>query len=64
MRQRHLASTVVCPPKVAQKPGKFPCVATTLSVTTPHRAIKTPFIVTIHNDKGYVTYVGKRPPVR
>lgn len=59
LSQRHLKSTVVCPAKVAQKPGKFPCVATTLSVKKPHRKIKTPFVVTIHNSKGVVSYVGK-----
>ncbi|HYM54038.1 MAG TPA: hypothetical protein VES97_01645 [Solirubrobacteraceae bacterium] len=59
MSQRHLKSTVVCPAKVAQQPGKFACIATTYSVKKPHRKIKTPFVVTIHNSKGYVTYVGK-----
>jgi len=57
--QRHLKSKVVCPATVAQRPGKFPCIATTLSVKKPHREIKTPFVVTIHNSKGYVTYIGK-----
>jgi hypothetical protein len=38
---------------------RFACIATTYSVKKPHRKIKTPFVVTIHNDKGYVTYVGK-----
>ena len=59
LAQRHLKSTVVCPAKVPQRPGKFPCIATTLSVKKPHRAIKTPFVVTIRNDKGAVTYEGK-----
>ncbi len=59
LAQRHLKSTVVCPAKVAQRPGKFPCIATTLSRKKPHRAIKTPFVVTIHNSKGAVTYEGK-----
>ncbi len=58
MSQRHLASTVVCPTVVPQKPGRFACIATTVSPTT-HRQIKTPFLVTVHNDKGWVSYVGK-----
>jgi hypothetical protein len=59
LAQRHLKSTVVCPTTVPQRPGRFPCIATTLSVKKPHRAIKTPFVVTIHNSKGVVSYVGK-----
>lgn len=59
MSQRHLESRVKCPAKVAQKPGKFACVATTFSVKKPHREIKTPFLVIVHNSKGYVTYEGK-----
>jgi len=59
MSQRHLRSKVVCPALVLQKPGKFACVATTYSVKTPHRKIKTAFVVTIHNSAGYVTYIGR-----
>jgi len=59
LSQRHLKATVVCPAKVVQKPGKFACIATTYGVKKPRRKIKTPFVVTIHNNKGYVTYVGK-----
>ncbi|HTW40745.1 MAG TPA: hypothetical protein VMD79_00330 [Solirubrobacteraceae bacterium] len=57
--QRHLASTVVCPTRVPQKPSSFACIATTYSAKKPHKKIQTPFLVTIHNSKGYVTYVGK-----
>jgi hypothetical protein len=57
--QRHLESRVVCPTKVLQKPGKFPCIATTFAHGKPHKQIKTPFVVTIHNTKGYVTYIGR-----
>lgn len=57
--QRHLKSTVVCPAKVRQKPGKFACIATTYNAKKPHKKTKTPFVVTVHNDNGYVTYVGK-----
>ncbi len=59
MSQRHLESKVVCPAKVAQRPGKFPCIATTFAAKRPHKETKTPFVVTIHNSAGYVTYVGK-----
>lgn len=59
MSQRHLESKVVCPAKVAQRPGKFPCIATTFAAKRPHKETKTPFVVTIHNAAGYVTYVGK-----
>lgn len=57
--QRHLRATVVCPTRVVQKPGNFACIATTYSVKKPHRQIKTPFLVTIQNSRGYVTYIGK-----
>lgn len=59
MSQRHLNSKVVCPAKVLQRPGKFACIATTVSPKKPHKEIKTGFLVTIHNSRGYVTYVGK-----
>jgi hypothetical protein len=57
--QRHLKSTVVCPSKVPQEQGRtFECVAT---IPNPKRKTvsKTTFVVTVHNSKGYVTYVGK-----
>jgi hypothetical protein len=58
--QRHLKATVVCPAKVAQEAGKtFECVATTAAIKAPHGPVKTPFVVTVQNSKGYVTYVGK-----
>jgi hypothetical protein len=60
LSQRHLASTVVCPPVVAAEAGKtFTCVATTLSPKKPARPVKTSFLVTIQNNRGGVTYVGK-----
>ncbi len=60
LSQRHLKSTVVCPTVVAQEKGKtFECVATTTAVKKPHGPVKTPFVVTVQTDKGYVTYVGK-----
>ncbi len=58
--QRHLSSTVVCPQTVPQEAGKvFECVATTRATKAPHAPVKTPFVVTVHNSSGYVTFVGK-----
>lgn len=60
LTQRHLKSTVVCPAVVPQEHGRtFECVATTRGASPPFRVIKTPFVVTVQNDKGYVTYAGK-----
>jgi hypothetical protein len=60
LTERHLHAVVVCPPVVAQETGKtFECVATTHSAKHPTVAIKTPFVVTVQSNKGYVTYVGK-----
>jgi|SRR6266571_9084536 len=58
--QRHLQATVVCPPTVVQEKGKtFECLATIQSAKPPGKVIKTPFVVTVQNASGYVTYVGK-----
>jgi hypothetical protein len=60
LSERHLKATVVCPTAVPQEKGKtFECVATTRAVKEPHGPVKTPFVVTVQTDKGYVTYVGK-----
>jgi hypothetical protein len=59
LAERNLRSTVECPTRVVQRPGKFPCIATTFGAKKPGKSVKTPFLVTIHNDKGYVTYVGE-----
>jgi hypothetical protein len=60
LAERHLASTVVCPSAVPQEAGRtFECVASTPSAKKPGTLIKTPFVVTIQNKNGYVTYAGK-----
>jgi hypothetical protein len=60
LAQRHRHSTVICPVAVAQEKGKtFECVATVTSATKPPKTTKTPFVVTIQNANGYVTYEGK-----
>lgn len=60
LAERHLASTVVCPSAVPQEAGRtFECIASTPSAKKPGTLIKTPFVVTIQNSKGYVTYAGK-----
>lgn len=60
LSERHIHATVVCPAVVAEEVGKtFECVATSRAVKKPHAVTKTPFVVTVQNTKGYVTYVGK-----
>jgi len=60
LNKRHLHVTVVCPAAVPAEKGKtFECIATGHSTTPPHAVTKTPFLVTIQNNRGYVTYVGK-----
>ena len=60
LAQRHLPATVVCPVTVAAERGKtFECVATTHTAKKPQTPVKTPFIVTVQNNRGGVTYVGK-----
>ena len=58
--QRKVHAKVICPPAVPQEAGRtFDCTAETVSAKAPSVLIKTPFVVTIQNSKGYVTYVGK-----
>jgi hypothetical protein len=60
LTQRHLKAKVLCPAAVAQEKGRtFECIATTRGVKPPFALIKTPFIVTVQSDKGFVTYTGK-----
>lgn len=60
LAQRHLRAKVVCPVTVVQEAGKtFECVATTRSTKKPYPLVNTPFVVTVENSKGYVTYTGK-----
>jgi hypothetical protein len=60
LAERHLPSTVVCPATVVAEKGQtFECIATTRSVKKPFKPVKTPFVVTIQNNRGGVTYVGK-----
>ena len=58
--QRHLRAKVVCPTAVPQEKGRtFECIATTETVKAPVKKGKTPFVVTVQNANGYVTYEGK-----
>ncbi len=58
--ERHLHARVACPAAVPQEQGKtFECIATSRSAKKPFAVTKTPFVVTIQNSKGYVTYRGK-----
>lgn len=60
LTQRHLRSKVVCPAAVPQEKGRvFECIATTETIKRPVKKGKTPFVVTVQNDNGYVTYEGK-----
>ena len=60
LTQRHLRSKVVCPAAVPQEKGRtFECIATTETIKRPVKLAKTPFVVTIQNANGYVTYEGK-----
>lgn len=60
LKQRHIHVTVVCPTSVIAEKGKtFECIATSRAAKPPHALDKTPFVVTIETDRGYVTYVGK-----
>jgi hypothetical protein len=61
LKQRHLHVTVTCPTTVPQETGKtFTCIAIGHSATNPSVVtLRTPFSVTVQNDKGYVTYKGE-----
>jgi hypothetical protein len=60
LTKRHLHAKVACPAAVPAVTGAtFECIATSTAATAPHAVTKTPFVVTIQNARGYVTYVGK-----
>ena len=65
LSERHLSSKVVCPTPVVQEAGvKFECTATIARKKAgkskkPPPPIVNPFEVTVENNSGYVTYVGK-----
>ncbi len=60
--QRGLKAKVTCPAPVPQEAGRtFECQAVTHAAKAPHKATTTPFLVTIQNPRGYVTYVGGKP---
>jgi hypothetical protein len=60
LTERHLHVTVTCPAGVPQEKGKtFVCIATGQTTKKPITTVKTPFTVTVQNDKGYVTYKGE-----
>jgi hypothetical protein len=58
--KRHIHAKVVCPAAVPQETGgTFECIATSKATKPPFAEARTPFVVTIQNNKGYVTYAGK-----
>jgi H2-forming N5,N10-methylenetetrahydromethanopterin dehydrogenase-like enzyme len=60
LEKRHVHVTAVCPAAVPAEKGKtFECIATGRGTKPPHAVTKTPFLVTIQSDRGYVTYAGK-----
>jgi hypothetical protein len=60
LAKRHTVVKVTCPASEASEPGKtFECIATSVSTKPPHLETKTPFVVTVQNRFGYVTYAGK-----
>jgi hypothetical protein len=60
LAQRHLSASVVCPsPQLAIAGRTFECFAITQSVKKPFKPVRTPFLVTVQNNRGGVTYVGK-----
>ena len=60
LEKRKLHSKVVCPAPMPAVPGNtFECIASVKAAKAPHTVSKTPFLVTIQNARGYVTYVGK-----
>ncbi|HEX4466644.1 MAG TPA: DUF4333 domain-containing protein [Solirubrobacteraceae bacterium] len=57
-KQRHKKSDVTCPTEVEQKTGvTFECKAVVHN--SGGKDVETPFEVTVTNEKGFVTYVGK-----
>ena len=62
LKERKLHATVVCPAGVPQEAGRtFECQAVTRAAKAPHTTTTTPFLVTVQNAHGYVTYVGGKP---
>ena len=60
IEKRKIHATVVCPQTAPTEVGAtFECTATYKAAKAPHATIKAPFVVTVQNSKGYVTYVGK-----
>jgi hypothetical protein len=57
LEKRHLKATVTCPAPMPAVPGStFECIA---KITRAKHTGTSPFLVTIQNNRGYVTYVGK-----
>ena len=51
---------MTCPASVLAEKGKiFVCMAAVHDADKPPKVTKTPFKVTIENNRGYVTYVGE-----
>ena len=60
LAQSNLHATVTCPASVPAKKGKkFECTAVTHQLTPPHEEIKTVVLVTVNNNKGFLTFESK-----
>ena len=58
IEKRHVKGTVTCPAPMPAVPGStFECIAKITGAK--HTTSTSPFLVTIQNNRGYVTYVGK-----
>lgn len=58
--KRGIHAKVVCPAVVPAVPhATFECIANYLATQSPHAVTRAPFLVTIQNASGYVTFEGK-----
>jgi hypothetical protein len=60
LAKRGIHAKVVCPAVVPAVPGAtFECIANYLATQPPHAVTRAPFLVTIQNAGGSVTFEGK-----
>jgi hypothetical protein len=60
LAKRGIKAKVACPAVVPAVPGaKFECIASFRASQPPHALTRAPFLVTIHNSSGDVTFEGK-----
>jgi hypothetical protein len=60
LTKRGIHAKVACPAVVPAVPGAtFQCIASFRATQPPHAVTRAPFLVTIQNSSGYVTFEGK-----